>query len=257
MNTQTTTNLPQSGSKTKSLAAACLLVLTAAAQADLISINFGGGPVVNPLDAYFSQPINWNSWTTGATSQTNLINSAGVPVADITVIWNDSNGSQNNNAFFGSPVHGSYNSTFNGNPFLDPYICVPGDAGYYILNNTGGGGNTNYAQFKVTGLPAGSQVAALGNWLGNGNQWGVETASGAQHSWLTWAGQQFTTQLVTELNGTQTFYFNGQTPGAGVNNQDNGGISAIQIVTPVPEPGTAVSLLGGLGMLLGLRRRRA
>ncbi len=34
------------------------------------------------------------------------------------------------------------------------------------------------------------------------------------------------------------------------------GSGKLNVVTGVPEPGTAVSLLGGLGMLLGLRRRR-
>ena len=34
------------------------------------------------------------------------------------------------------------------------------------------------------------------------------------------------------------------------------GSGTLNVVTGVPEPGTAVSLLGGLGMLLGLRRRR-
>ena len=263
MNTQTTTNLPQSGSKTKSLAAACLLVLTAATQADTISIGFGATLVSNPADAYFPQATNWNHWTTGAASQTSFINSLGAPVTGLELTWTQTNATQSNDTNFGPNV-GVYNST-QGSPYpfnglSDPYTCVPGDAGYSNLSGIAGNDN-NYAQFKLTGIPAGSQVAALGGWIGIGLHWATETTPDTGvHSWTVWAGQQIRTQLVLEtsgpLAGTQTFYFNGQSP-VQVNAQSRTTLSAIQIVTPVPEPGTAVSLLGGLGMLLGLRRRRA
>ncbi len=263
MNTQTTTNLPQCGCKTKSLAAACLLVLTAATQADTISISFGATLVSNPHDALFAQATNWNHWTTGDTSETSFINSLGAPVTGLTLSWTQTSATQSNDTNFG-PNPGNYNSGQTGyaapNGLSDPYACVPGDAGYANISGIAGNDN-NYAQFKLTGIPAGSQVGALGAWIGIGLHWATETTPDTgQHSWTVWAGQQIRTQLVLEtsgpLAGTETFYFNGQSP-VQVNAQSRTTLSAIQIVTPVPEPCTAVSLLGGLGMLLSLRRRRA
>lgn len=233
-----------------------LAAFVGAAQAQIVSIQFSGTGTAlsSTISAGAVSATNWNSEAASSGSGiTGLVDSTGATVSGLSLTY-----TSNGNVGGGSPGGDQGLQDLYSSHLESPYSA---DATGTVANNR--------VALLLTNIPyAAYDIYVYTRNAGNNSKvWqsttnfytsNADIASNSTSIAYTDAGASTYVNggnyvVFTGLTGTQQFLLDsGILDGGGSNN--NSGFAGVQIVSAVPEPSTYAMMLGGLGLLMVLRR---